>query len=90
MSMARVKEVERAKTPKAPRLNVKEAAAYIPVAKSTLDKLRVAGGGPRYIRIGAKILYDVSDLDAWMENHKQANTADIPRPARVDGRRRHR
>ena len=38
------------------RLNVKEAAAYIPMAKSSLDKMRVAGGGPRFIKLGKKVL----------------------------------
>jgi hypothetical protein len=27
-----------------PRLTVKEAAAYIPIPKSSLDKMRTAGG----------------------------------------------
>jgi excisionase family DNA binding protein len=66
------------------RLSVKEAAAYVPVAKGTLDKLRILGGGPRFIKIGKKVLYDMTDLDAWIEEHKQANTADKP----PEGRRR--
>ena len=60
------------------RLSVKAAAAYVPVAKGTLDRLRLSGGGPRFIKIGKKVLYDLADLDAWIEDHKQANTADAP------------
>jgi predicted DNA-binding transcriptional regulator AlpA len=48
-------------------LTVVEAAAYCRVSKSFLDKARVYGDGPPYVRLGGrKILYRVSDLDAWM------------------------
>jgi predicted DNA-binding transcriptional regulator AlpA len=60
------------------RLTVIQAASYIPLSKSNLDKLRVAGGGPRYIKIGKRVLYDQTDLDRWIDEHKQASTADLP------------
>jgi excisionase family DNA binding protein len=48
-------------------LTVVEAAAYCRVSKSFLDKARVYGNGPPYVRLGGrKILYRMSDLDAWM------------------------
>jgi excisionase family DNA binding protein len=44
-----------------------EAAKYLKVSKSFLDKLRVYGGGPLFVRLGPrKILYRQGDLDAWM------------------------
>ena len=61
-----------------PRLTVPEAARYIPLAKGTLDNLRSAGGGPRFVKLGRKILYDTRDLDQWLEDHKQNSTADKP------------
>jgi excisionase family DNA binding protein len=62
------------------RLTVKEAATYVPVAKSTLDKLRVAGGGPKFIKIGKRVLYDTIDIDGWMETLKRTSTADTGTP----------
>jgi excisionase family DNA binding protein len=59
------------------RLTVKQAAEYIGIAKSTLDKMRVAGGGPRFIKIGKRVLYDKADLDAWIEAQKRRSTADL-------------
>src|SRR5215216_592717 len=53
------------------------AAEYIGIAKSTLDKMRVAGGGPRFIKIGKRVLYDKADLDAWIEAQKRRSTADV-------------
>ena len=71
-----------------PRLTTKEAAAYVPCAKGTLDNLRTAGGGPRFVKLGRKILYDVRDLDDWIEAHKQASTSDRPILRRRRGRPR--
>jgi hypothetical protein len=57
-------------------LNVKEAAAYIPCAQSTLNKLRSTGGGPEFIKIGSRVLYDIRDLDKWLEDRKRSSTAE--------------
>ena len=57
-------------------LAVAEAATYLSLSPSTLNKLRVKGGGPRYVKIGGKILYDVRDLDQWIEDHKRNSTSD--------------
>jgi excisionase family DNA binding protein len=61
------------------RRTVKEAADYIRCGVSTLNKLRVKGGGPRYIKIGGKILYDDADIDKWLDDHKRGSTSDEPR-----------
>lgn len=42
------------------------AAAYLGVGQSTLERKRVDGTGPRFRRLGGKIVtYAVDDLDAW-------------------------
>jgi predicted DNA-binding transcriptional regulator AlpA len=53
-----------------------EAAAHIGLSASTLTKLRVFGGGPRYIKLGRRVVYDRGDLDAWLDAHKRANTSE--------------
>lgn len=58
-----------------PRLTVKEAAEYIPLSMSTLNTMRVTGGGPVYIKARGKILYDTRDLDVWLDAHKQISTS---------------
>ena len=57
-------------------LTVAEATTYLSLSASTLNKLRVSGGGPRYVKLGGKILYDVRDLDQWIEDHKRNSTSD--------------
>jgi hypothetical protein len=72
------------------RLTTQEAADYVRLSKSTLDKLRVAGGGPIYIKYKRKVFYDTADLDSWMDGQKQASTADVPAAAPVSRKRRAR
>jgi hypothetical protein len=33
----------------------------------TLEKHRVLGGGPRFRKFGRRVLYAVSDLEAWAD-----------------------
>jgi hypothetical protein len=56
-------------------LNVIQAADYTNISKSSLDKLRVYGGGPLYIKVGARVIYDQVDLDTWLIGKKIANTS---------------
>lgn len=52
-------------------LTTAEAASYLRCSKSYLDKLRVAGGGPIYLKLsGGKVLYARADLIAWMESRR--------------------
>ncbi len=55
---------------------VKEAAAYLRCGVSTLNKLRVSGGGPRYTKLSARVLYDMSDLDQWVDDNKRGSTSE--------------
>jgi predicted DNA-binding transcriptional regulator AlpA len=69
-----------------PRLTVEEAAKYVRLSKGTLNNLRTAGGGPRFIKLG-RVFYDVRDLDQWIDAHKQSSTADKPELRRRRRRR---
>jgi hypothetical protein len=49
-----------------------EASEYLKnrgfrVAKQTLAKYAVTGGGPAYRTFGSRVVYDPSDLDAWID-----------------------
>lgn len=61
------------------RLPVREASEHVGLSKSTLDKLRVYGGGPVFLKLGKRVVYDVADLDAWLAGKRVANTAQAPR-----------
>jgi predicted DNA-binding transcriptional regulator AlpA len=57
-------------------LTVVETAAYVSLSASTLNRLRVSGGGPRYAKLAGKVLYDVRDLDKWIEDSKRGSTSE--------------
>jgi Helix-turn-helix domain len=69
------------------RLTVTEAATYVRLAKSTLDHKRTAGDGPRFSKVGRKIIYDTVDLDRWLDSLKRNSTSD-DQPQRRRRRRR--
>lgn len=53
-------------------LNVREAAARLGLSKSTLDKMRCASKGPRYVKSTDRaVRYDPADLDAWIAARKK-------------------
>ena len=65
------------------RLNTKDAAEHCGVSQSYLIKLRTEGGGPHYFKLGARVVYDVDDLDSWLETKKRASTGvPVLRPKR--------
>lgn len=55
------------------------AAKYVGLAESTLEKFRSIGGGPRFVRLGARAVgYDLRDLDEWIERQKRSSTSEGP------------
>ena len=59
-------------------LRVREAAARLGLSKSTLDKMRCEGRGPRFVKITSKIVgYDPVDLDAYAEARKRQSTSEL-------------
>jgi predicted DNA-binding transcriptional regulator AlpA len=57
------------------KLRTGDAAAYVGLAASTLEKLRLTGGGPAYFKLGKSVLYDPEDLDNWMASKRRASTS---------------
>lgn len=67
---------ERIVTPAPLLLNVREAAARLGLSKSTLDKMRCAGKGPRYVKSTDRaVRYDPADLDAWIAARRSKDAA---------------
>jgi predicted DNA-binding transcriptional regulator AlpA len=57
-------------------MRTRDAAAYIGLAESTLEKRRVSGGGPKFIRLGRSIRYRVEDLEAFLAEHVFGSTSE--------------
>ncbi|QRI63611.1 helix-turn-helix domain-containing protein [Shinella sp. PSBB067] len=56
-------------------LRTPQAAKYLNISASTLNKLRLVGGGPRYAKLGKSVVYDPADLDAWVEANRRTSTS---------------
>jgi hypothetical protein len=53
----------------AKKLNTVEAAQYLGVKRGTLEVWRSLGKGPRYIKLGTRVVYEIHDLDAFAASH---------------------
>lgn len=61
-------------------LNSEEAARILRLSARTLERMRVEGSGPRYLKAGrgtrARVLYRPADLDAWLEGRSYQSTSE--------------
>lgn len=58
-------------------LRTADAAEYLGVGKSTLERARVEGTGPTFRRLGSKtVAYSVDDLDAWASQQIHRSTSE--------------
>lgn len=48
-----------------------EAAARCRISTSTMERLRAIGDGPRFARIGGRVIYDAMDITEWIEDNKR-------------------
>lgn len=63
-------------TTKRKMLRTRDAAEYCGSSASTFEKLRLYGGGPQYVKLGRRVVYDPADLDAWLAANRRASTSD--------------
>lgn len=62
--------------------DTKWAAAYLDLARSTLNKMRVFGTGPAFFRLGRAVRYRREDLEEWRNRFRATSTteADVTLP----------
>jgi hypothetical protein len=70
------------------RLGGTEAARYLGISASTLSKLRVFGGGPKFHKLGRRVIYDTRDLDGWFDARQRLSTSDSGETGPSAGRKR--
>ena len=65
-------------TPGAPigvRLSVDGAADYLGVSVSFLNKARLTGNGPVFLKLGSRVAYERADLDSWLRSRRRQSTS---------------
>lgn len=61
-------DIRREDTPWGRRLCLKEAAAYLRIGVSTLQKRMATGKGPRGERFNSRYEFEIADLDRWRQS----------------------
>ena len=60
-------------------INEIDAADYLGLSERTLQKWRVTGGGPRFVKVsGRMVRYRRRDLMDWSEARLRAHTSEAP------------
>jgi len=57
-------------------LRTPEAARMVGLSIRTLEKHRIYGTGPRYSKLGGRVVYSVEDLQAWVSRGTKSSTSD--------------
>ncbi len=56
-------------------MNTAEAAKYVRLGKPTLERFRISGEGPAYVKLGGSVRYRRCDLDEWLETKLTHSTS---------------
>jgi len=57
-------------------LRTPEAARFLSLSGRTLEKHRTYGTGPKYRKIGGRVVYALEDLKAWADIGAKTSTSD--------------
>jgi hypothetical protein len=56
-------------------LTTKEAADRVRLSESPLEKKRVDGSGPVFVKLGKAVRYEITALDDWIAAGRHRSTA---------------
>jgi predicted DNA-binding transcriptional regulator AlpA len=57
-------------------LTQREAASALRLSERTLERSRVTGLGPAFVKAGRRVLYRQSDLDQWIASRLCQSTSE--------------
>ncbi len=64
------------------RMSVEQAASYLGISASTMNKWRLTGEGPVFYKLGAKrVTYSRTDLDVFLKASRRRSTSETSAPA---------
>ena len=59
-----------------PLLTQRQAAEMLALSERTLERIRVTGSGPKFVRCGRSIRYRLSDVEAWIASRVVGSTSE--------------
>ncbi|MDD9997119.1 MAG: helix-turn-helix domain-containing protein [Rhodospirillaceae bacterium] len=57
-------------------LTTRQAAARLGLSPRTLERYRVTGGGPEFVKMGHAVRYRIAKLSEWLERCARRSTSD--------------
>jgi predicted DNA-binding transcriptional regulator AlpA len=57
-------------------LTQREAASVLRLSERTLERSRVTGDGPPFVKAGRRVLYRPADIDAWIASRVRTSTSE--------------
>lgn len=55
----------------------REAAETLRLSDRTLERMRLDGTGPKFMKAGRRVLYRYSDLEAWLQERTYQSTSEF-------------
>jgi hypothetical protein len=59
-------------------LTARETAKHLRCSERKLERHRLVGDGPPFVKIGAAIRYPLSELEKWLAEHMHRSTSETP------------
>ena len=57
-------------------LTQEQLASRLDLSQRTLERMRNVGSGPRFAKVGKRVLYRLSDVEEWLAKHSFCSTAE--------------
>ena len=61
-----------------PKLRAPDVAHHLAVSQSLLAKMRIRGNGPKYMKLGRVVIYDIRDIEDWCNQRRIESTSANP------------
>ena len=58
-------------------LATREVAHLLGISHKTLERMRMEGTGPKFIKVGRSVRYRLSDVQEWIEQNVRQSTSEI-------------
>lgn len=56
-------------------VDTKRAALIVDQSESQLNKLRLTGDGPEFIKLGRSVRYEIEALERWIASRRRRSTS---------------
>jgi predicted DNA-binding transcriptional regulator AlpA len=65
------------KQPGNPLLDAPATSQWLGLSMSKLAKMRLDGTGPKYAKLGVRVVYRPEDVNDWLDAHIRQSTNDV-------------